>query len=112
MWKRRSFMFGSLCVAVLLTTTAMLRAEEPAATTISVEGMHCAACAKNIAGRLQAVNGVAKAQADAAQSIAVIVPKSNAALSPRALWEAVEKAGYKPVKLVGPSGTFTSKPRS
>ncbi len=43
---------------------------------------------------------------------AAVKPKPKAAPSPRALWEAVEKAGQKPVKLEGPSGTFTSKPQS
>ena len=42
---------------------------------------------------------------------AIVVPKGDATLSPLQLWEAVEKAGKVPVKLEGPSGTFTSKPK-
>src|SRR5262249_43948091 len=43
---------------------------------------------------------------------AVVMPKPGQAVSPRALWEAVEKAGKTPTKLEGPSGTFTARPRS
>ena len=42
---------------------------------------------------------------------AIVVPKGDATLSPLELWEAIEKAGKVPVKLEGPSGTFTSKPK-
>jgi copper chaperone CopZ len=74
--------------------------------------MHCAGCAAKVAGNLKAIQGVAGAQVDAEKEVAIVTPKSAATLSPRALWEAVEKAGYKPAKLVGPSGAFTSKPKS
>ena len=88
------------------------QAAEPQATTITIQGMHCGGCAAKVSRQLQTVEGVSTAQADAAQANATVSPKTNATPSPRALWEAVEKAGYKPTKLVGPNGTFTEKPKT
>ena len=111
MTTRRSVLFGILSAVALLAAN-LAQAADPPATTISVDGMHCAGCASKIARNLQAVAGVNKAQVDAEKAVATVTPKSKTALSPRALWEAVEKADYKPTKLVGPAGTFTAKPKS
>lgn len=111
MTTRRSILLGILSAVTLLAAN-FAQAADPPATTISVAGMHCAGCASKVAGNLQAVTGVNKAQVDATKAVAIVVPKPNAVPSPRALWEAVEKAGYKPTKLVGPAGTFTAKPKS
>lgn len=40
-----------------------------------------------------------------------VTPKVQQALSPRRLWEGIEKAGDEPSRLKGPSGTFTRKPK-
>jgi hypothetical protein len=40
-----------------------------------------------------------------------VTPRPQVALSPRALWEAVEHAKKVPVKIEGPHGTFTAKPQ-
>lgn len=111
MTTRRSVLLGILSVVALLAAN-LAQAADPPTTTISVEGMHCAGCASKVAGNLQKVTGVNKAQVDAAKAVAIVAAKPKATLSPRALWEAVEKAGYKPTKLVGPAGTFTTKPKS
>ena len=111
MFTRRKLVLAAASAALLLSTSA-LHAADPPATTISVQGMHCAGCASKVAGNLQAVAGVNKAQVDAGKAVAIVSAKPNAAPSPRALWEAVEKSGYKPTKLVGPAGTFTAKPKS
>ena len=87
-------------------------AAEPTNSVISVNGMHCAACSRKISNKLQEVTGVSAATADAKTGLVSITPKAQATLSPKALWEAVEAAGYKPMKIVGPSGTFTEKPKS
>lgn len=108
---RRSMLFCIASAALLLAANTA-HAADPPATTISVQGMHCVVCASKVAGNLEAVVGVQKAQVDAEKAVAVVMAKSSVVPSPRALWEAVEKAGYKPTKLVGPAGTFTSKPKS
>ena len=89
-----------------------LVAAEPQTTAIHVDDMHCPACAKKIVTKLQTVEGVASANANVEAGEAIVAPNGKAKLSPRALWEAVEAAGYTPTKLVGPSGAFTEKPKS
>lgn len=98
--------------SLLAASSVSLRAEpQPAVTTINIEGMHCPSCAKRIAASLKEVPGVANAQADAQRGLAVVHSNGPNVPSPRAQWEAVEKAGFKPVRLACPLGTFTSKPR-
>lgn len=102
-------MFAAL-ISVTAGVSSDLRAAENANISIAVEGMHCAGCAKKVASRLKSVSGVADAQVNVETGTAAVTPKSKAMLSPRALWVAVENAGYTPTKLSGPSGTFTKKP--
>ncbi len=106
---RRSLLAGMACIALSGTVNA---ATPVSYTTIHVDNMHCDACAKKIAGKLYALPQVAEVRADVPKSIAYVVPHQTKTPSPRAMWEAVEQAGFKPVKLVGPAGSFTSKPRS
>ncbi len=80
-------------------------------TTIYVDDMHCADCAKKIANKLYAVSGVVEVRADVPKSIAYVVPQKDKSLSPKALWEAVEKAGFKPVKMETPDATYKQKPK-
>jgi copper chaperone CopZ len=108
----RRFMLFGIASAVLSLSANPARAADPPPTTISVQGMHCAGCAAKVAGNLQAVVGVQKAEVDTDKALAVVTAKSSVAPSPRALWEAVEKAGYKPTKLIGPAGRFVGKPKS
>jgi copper chaperone CopZ len=111
MTTRRSVLLTIACAVTLLAAN-LVHAADPSATTISVQGMHCAGCASKVAGNLQVVAGVQKAEVNAERAVAIVIAKASLAPSPRAMWEAIEKAGYKPTKLVGPTGTFTTKPRS
>jgi copper chaperone CopZ len=82
------------------------------ATTINVQGMHCVSCARKVTGHLQAVPEAGPVAVDVATGKVTVPPRSQAAPSPRSLWEAVERAGYKPVQLISPYGTFNEKPKS
>jgi copper chaperone CopZ len=83
----------------------------PAAyTAIVVEKMHCDNCAKRIGGQLQAVPGVAKIQYDVQKKTFWVHPQPGQVVSPRGLWEAIEKGEDRPIVLQGPSGTFNQKP--
>ena len=102
------------CVAALIMIVAApsARAETRVAyTTIHVHDMHCADCAKQIARKLYALPGVVEVRADVPKNIAYVVPQKDKAISSRAMWEAVEAAGFKVARLEGPQGTFTTKPR-
>jgi Cu+-exporting ATPase len=101
----------ALAAVLALALNQAIQAASPALTTISIADLHCAGCAKKVASKLLAVTGVASVQTNVEAGTATVAPKPEIAPSPRALWEAVEKAGKKPVKLEGPAGTFTSKPQ-
>lgn len=83
---------------------------DPVPTKLTVPGLDCASCAKKAGDKLYAVPGVGDVKVDIKSKLLIATPKRGAALSPRSLWEAVEKAGYEPSKLEGPGGTFTAKP--
>jgi copper chaperone CopZ len=101
-----------MAIAGLMAATGLLPAADAPAqtTTITVEGMHCAGCAKSLSTKLKAVKSVQDAEVDLATKTAKITAAASAKVSPKSLWEAVVKAGYKPTKLTGPSGTFTKAP--
>jgi len=101
---------GTLVVLFMLTPLGgMLRAADPLPTKIVVERL-CPGCAKKIAANLQEVPGVGEVKADVQARTITVASRSQSAPSPRSLWEAVEKGGERPVRLEGPSGTYTQKP--
>ena len=104
-----------LCLAIVaaaaLTFVNNLSAAEPAWTSVTVKEMHCEGCAKKIAARLYAVRGVKEVRVDVKEKTLFVAPQQSKEVSPRAIWEAVEKAKNVPIRLAGPAGTFTEKPR-
>ena len=82
-------------------------------TLVYVDGIHCQFCANKLAKSLKTVKGIKKIEVDLKKKLAVLIPHDARKLpTPLAQWEAVEKAGYKPVKLMGPRGTWVSKPKA
>ena len=103
-----------MCLLSLFAVTATcdsLVAAEPVETTIVVERM-CESCSKTIVGQLKKSADVADASASLETKTYTIRPAKDKKLSPRLMWETVEKAGEKPVQLNGPSGKFNKKPKS
>lgn len=80
------------------------------AIKLMVDDMTCAGCAKTVSKALTAVAGVDTATVDLKAKTVTVVPKADKTPSAKEMWEAVEKAGYKPTKLEGPSGKFEAKP--
>ena len=113
---RRRFVRALLASGVLLAlpaaslTQAATKAAKSPLVTVRVDNMHCGACAQKIARKLYAVPGVVKVKTDLASHTAVITPEAGKNPSPKAIWEAVEKAGFKPVSLQSPGGNFQKKP--
>jgi Cu+-exporting ATPase len=106
-------MIASLALVVAIGLSAGWAQSPPSAVTaITVPDMHCMGCAKKMAAQLNAVSGVGKVEVNLPATAMVVSAKAGTSPSPRGMWEAIEKAGYKPAKLEGPSGTFTSKPQS
>ncbi len=98
---------GTLCTLDLRESRADNSANF---TTIHVTDMHCATCAKKIAAKLYGVPGVLEVRANVKADKAYVVPQKTKTPSPKAIWEAVEAAGFKPTKMSGPAGKFTKKP--
>lgn len=63
---------------------------------IRVEGMHCAGCAMTVDGALEDLPGVESASTSYAKQVVEIV-YDETEVTEKALFEAVTKAGYKPV---------------
>ncbi|QDT17171.1 heavy-metal-associated domain-containing protein [Alienimonas californiensis] len=109
----------ALCGVFLLTaaTTASAAPESPATTaapaaTVITVGEMCGGCVKRIEATLNPVDGIAKVRCDIQKKTVTVWPDPQVKLSPKWLWEAMESIGKTPEKLVGPSGTFTEKPKS
>lgn len=83
---------------------------DPKAVVLTVDGMTCAGCAKAVSKALAAVEGVEAVAVDVKAKTATVTPKAGKTPSAKDLWEAVEKAEYKPTKLAGPGGSFDKKP--
>jgi hypothetical protein len=52
------------------------------------------------------VKGVKQVRTDVSADLALVTPQTNKQLDPIALWEAVEKAGFPPTRLVSPAGEY------
>ena len=102
----------STVVTWMLTCVVIVNAAEVAPeTSIAIEGMRCVVCAKKVTKQLTGVSNVKSANVDPEKGTAVVTPADGKELSPKALWEAIEGAGFKPTELKGPAGTFTSRPK-
>ncbi|MFO0809037.1 MAG: heavy metal-associated domain-containing protein [Gemmataceae bacterium] len=85
----------------------------PPAYTITVPGMHCAGCAKKLVDKLAELKYVARAEAFMDTKTIKVTPKPNLAVSPKELWETLEKGDQIPTKLETPTGTaYTAKPKT
>lgn len=86
----------------LLVAAGLLRASGPAAATaptpnttnrFNISGMHCTACARGIASELKRTPGVASAEVNFTNRVAVVAYDTNAT-TVKVLLKAVEEAGY------------------
>jgi copper chaperone CopZ len=104
-------LFVMATTAIAIQSSEALATNSKDSTTITLKTLDCESCAKKIAAKLSEVEGVDSVKTDVKSKVVVVTPKKNLGLSPLQLWEAIEKAGKEPVKLTGPGGTFTSKPK-
>ena len=103
-------LFLGLAIGFQRDTTAA--SPKSTTTTILIDGEFCSGCLAKLKRGLAEVRGVAAIDGDVAKKLVMVKSKPSITLSPKVLWEAVEKTGKKPAKLTGPSGSFTSKPKS
>lgn len=84
------------------------KAETPYIATIP--HMEDEGCVASIRKEVMKLEGVASVECNIPAKKATITPKPGAKLSPRELWEALDRSGESASKLDGPGGLFTSKP--
>lgn len=108
----KGLMTIAVTTAVVFGMDGSALADGPAPYKITVSGMHCGGCAQKVAAKLGVVTHVAQVQTDFPSATFAVTPGPQKAPSPRALWEAVEKAGFKPTKLLTPEGRYTAKPKA
>ena len=110
---RRGLLVAAVAIATALPTTAVAKsAKSPRKdqTTIYVTDLHCKKCVKKIARKLYAVPKVVKIHTNLKKDFVIVTPERGQKLAPGVLWDATVEAGFKPVKLIGPAGTFTKHP--
>ena len=103
----------ALVTAIVAGLSAVGTADEAKQryTAIYVTDMHCTECAKKIARKLYAVPGVVQVKADVPKDLAFVVHQKTKDPAPRALWEAVENAGFVVTKMHTPGGVIDKKPQ-
>jgi copper chaperone CopZ len=109
-----------LCAVLPLAAAMLLIAAQrdvfaapPASkSTVITVGEMCGGCVKQINAKLKTIPEIAKVECDLNTKSVTITPKPEVTLSPKMLWETFDSIGKTPVKLTGPDGTFTSKPKS
>ena len=110
---KKLFLPLALVVAALLVAGEATTAEaaSPKTPTVITVGKMCGGCVKKITARFDKIDGVAGVRCDIKKQTVTVGPEKGYVLSPRGLWEVMEKLGKPPKKLAGPRGTFRSKPK-
>ncbi len=83
---------------------------QPVPTIVTVKKL-CPTCGKKIVQKLSELPQVAEATMDLEQRTLRVQCKPGGSVSPRAVWETVERGGEQPVTIQCPMGTFTTKPK-
>ena len=106
----------TLAAAVLtvlaISAATLVEAADSAKTVLTIRGEMCGDCVKKIKAKLAENSAIGDVQCELKTKTVTITPERGQRLSPRGLWEAMESIGKSPKLLVGPSGTFTAKPKS
>jgi copper chaperone CopZ len=104
-------MRATFCAVVMAFWLAVAaQAQTPAFSKMTLTELDCGHCAKKVAKGVVAVAGVAEVRYDLKTKAQWAIHKPGQTPSPRALWEAVERAEHEVQRLETPAGTHTSKP--
>lgn len=113
LFRRAGFAACFMFLAVFVLAASSAQAAKVKQTNIVMTvGEMCGGCVKNITKRFDDVEGVAKVQCSIEKRTVTLIPKKDAKLGPKAIWEIMESIGKTPKKMVAPEGTFTSKPKA
>ncbi len=108
---RTSWLVVTTLIAAIFMS-ALVHADEKKVTNTTVTvGEMCGGCVKQITKRFDKEKSISKIKCDIEKKTVTLFPAKDVRLSPKGVWEILESIGKKPKKLVGPDGTFTSKPK-
>ena len=102
--------FAAMCFSLMVPSELPAEDKQTVATTVTV-GEMCGGCVKQITAHFEKIKEVAELKCDIKTKTVMLFPAKNVRFSPKKIWETMESIGKKPKKLVGPDGTFTSKPK-
>ena len=94
---KKAMALAAILSLVALSAGGVLAGEEATANLdvkLSVKGMTCAGCVKNVQAALEKVSGVTKAEVNLEKNEAAVTYEKGKT-TPEDLVKAVEKAGYK-----------------
>lgn len=111
-WMKIAFCLLSILPFVAADNQATGAETQSDATVVTIQGEMCGGCMKKMQGVLAKVPGIARVEGNVAAKTMTIVPAAPNVPSAKAIWEAIERAGKKPAKLVGPEGEFVAEPKS
>ena len=94
-----------------LTALSVIAAEPQQIPTVVTVKKLCPTCGAKIVQNLSKLPQVAEATMSVEQRTLRVRCTPGGSVSPRAVWETVERGGEQPVKIQCPTGTFTTKPR-
>ena len=114
---RRAFLLKSVGAATIATLGGSTAANAANSSfsyyaAIQVTNIHCKFCARRIDKSLSAVSGVGDVRIDIGKNVIYVIPAQRQAPSAKAMWQAVETAGFKLVSLSTPRGVYREKPQS
>lgn len=95
------FAFLSLIVVASFASAATPAPKPlpPGVVQVSVENLHCATCAKKVARKLYALQGVKKVSTSLKQNLVTVYLPANKEAPITKLWNAIASADQKPVEL-------------
>ncbi|MEM9586242.1 MAG: cation transporter [Planctomycetota bacterium] len=109
--RNRVLTLSAAMLVALLVSTPVFGNEKKVPTTTVTVGEMCSGCVKRITARFDKEKDISRVSCDIKQRSVTLFPAKDVRLSPKKLWEIFESIGKKPQKLVGPDGTYTSKPK-
>jgi len=86
-------------------------AAPPVHTVVTVKAL-CPNCGKKIVAKLSELPNVEGASLNLEKRAIYVRCTAGTSVSPRAIWETVERGGELPIRLDGPHGSFTAKPQN
>ena len=107
---RRGMLLAVAAMVLGLAAGGTNAADTPKKTVMEV-GEMCSGCVKKITTRLEKMSGVGKIECDIAKKTVSVTPSAGKDFTAIALWDAMAEIGKTPKKMVGPTGTFTARPK-